>query len=93
MLATEQARNGGTTLPRGPFVAALAATALWALAVAGIDARDVATRVAESIRNLAWLYFLFTLVRRERAGRVQVAIAAAYGAVALRLGRRLRPSR
>jgi hypothetical protein len=42
-------------------------TALWALATAGIDPGDVATRVTESLRNLAWLGFMYALVRRDRS--------------------------
>ncbi|WP_375392367.1 XrtA/PEP-CTERM system histidine kinase PrsK [uncultured Sphingomonas sp.] len=66
---------------RGAFVAALLATALWALAVAGIDARDLAARLAEAVRNLAWLGFAFTLVRRTRVAGW--ALAAVYAVVAL----------
>ncbi|MEG3084636.1 XrtA/PEP-CTERM system histidine kinase PrsK [Sphingomonas sp. PB2P12] len=54
------------------FVVALFATSLWALAVAGIDAGDVATRIAESVRNVAWLFFMMTLVRHDRAGSVSL---------------------
>jgi len=83
MIAWSQLRDSTTALPRMPFVAALVATALWALAVAGIDARDVTARVAESVRNFAWLAFMFALVRRD--GRVPHfrTIACLYAAVAL----------
>ncbi len=53
---------------RRAFAAALVVTALWALAVAGIDPRDLSVRLAESLRNLAWIGFTFALLRRTRAG-------------------------
>lgn len=62
------------------FAVALLASGLWALAVAGIDARDVSTRLAEAVRNLAWLGFMLILVRRARAGGW--AVTAVYAAVA-----------
>ena len=65
-VALSRLRDAGTALPRLTFVVALGITALWALAVAGIDARDVTARVAESARNLAWLSFMYALVRRDR---------------------------
>ncbi|MEG3123937.1 XrtA/PEP-CTERM system histidine kinase PrsK [Sphingomonas sp. GB1N7] len=83
MIALSQLRDATTALPRLTFVVALIATALWALAVAGIDARDVTARVAESLRNLAWLGFMFALVRRDQAAPHQRAIAFVYGAVVL----------
>ena len=82
MIALSQLRDATTALPRLTFVVALVATALWALAVAGIDARDVTARVAESMRNLAWLGFMFALVRRDRGVPHVRAIAFVYGAVA-----------
>ncbi|MFM9829042.1 MAG: XrtA/PEP-CTERM system histidine kinase PrsK [Sphingomonas sp.] len=63
-LAFSQLRYARTPLPHRSFTLALAATALWALAVAGIGAADVTTLVAEAMRNLAWLGFLFALERR-----------------------------
>ena len=62
--------------PRAPFAAAALLTALWALAVAGIDARDLAARLAEGARNVAWLCFAAMLVRHARVGNR--ALAALY---------------
>lgn len=76
-------RHGGGALPRVPFVVALFATALWALAVAGLDARDVATRLAESGRNLAWLGFLYALSRHDRADPAWPSLHMVYAAVAM----------
>ncbi|MGU3391593.1 XrtA/PEP-CTERM system histidine kinase PrsK [Sphingomonas sp. M1A8_2b] len=66
------------------FVVALFATSLWGLAVAGIDPRDVATRIAESVRNIAWLVFMMALVRHDRAG--SVALGAVYCVVMIVAG-------
>ncbi|MDQ2878097.1 MAG: PEP-CTERM system histidine kinase PrsK [Pseudomonadota bacterium] len=75
-------RDAGSTLPRLTFVVALGATALWALAVAGIDARDVTAQIAESVRNLAWLGFMFALLRRDRHTPGARAVTMIYGVVA-----------
>ena len=82
MLALAQWRGRVAGLPRRTFVVALAATAIWLLAVAGIDTRDVVTRVLESARNLAWLGFMFALVRRGGVASRRSAVAAVYGVVA-----------
>jgi putative PEP-CTERM system histidine kinase len=81
-LAISRLREPADGLPRGSFAFALAATALWALAVAGIDARDIATRIVETVRNLAWFGFLYTLLRQS-GRRVGLAIGATFVVVAL----------
>ena len=68
-----------TGLPRLTFVAALGLTALWALAVAGIGAQDMAVRVAEAVRNLAWLGFMYALVRRGPHAANRRAVSGIYG--------------
>ncbi len=82
-VALSRLRDAGSALPRLTFVAALGMTALWALAVAGIGTTDVVTRVAESARNLAWLGFMYALVRRNRGGPEHRAVTIIYGVVAL----------
>ena len=73
----------GTALPRLTFVVALGTTALWALAVSGIGASDVVTRIAEAARNLAWLGFMYALIRRDRRGQEHRAVTIIYGVVTL----------
>ena len=68
-------------LPRRAFAVALGATAMWALAVAGLDARDLSARVAESLRNIAWLVFMLALVRR--GGLAGWGVALVHGVVML----------
>ena len=79
LLAVMQARHPAGTWPRAAFVAALGLSALCALAVSGIGAGDVSTRIAESARNIAWLGFMFALARRDRAATL--ALSAVYVAV------------
>jgi putative PEP-CTERM system histidine kinase len=76
-------RERKSGLPHLTFTIALIVTALWALAVAGIGTREFVTRLAESGRNLAWLAFMFTLVRRDPAAPQRRAVSAIYGAVVL----------
>ncbi|PCD02994.1 PEP-CTERM system histidine kinase PrsK [Sphingomonas spermidinifaciens] len=52
---------------RRALAAAFAMTALWALAVAGLGGGDGVTRLAEMLRNLAWLGFLWR-TESARAG-------------------------
>lgn len=62
-VALMQARNPTQLLPGRALVTALGFTALWALAIAGIGAADMVTRVLESARNLAWLAVLAAMAR------------------------------
>ncbi|TGX54964.1 PEP-CTERM system histidine kinase PrsK [Sphingomonas gei] len=78
---TIRASAGG--LPRRPLGAALALTALWALAVAGIGAGEMVTRLFETLRNLGWLGFMVTLHRRDANVRPPLALGTVYGVVAL----------
>lgn len=76
-------RTGMGALPRRPLAFALAATALWALALAGIGSTDVATWFAETLRNLAWLAFMLMLHRRDAQMRPPIALGTVYGVVCL----------
>ncbi|MEO6217478.1 MAG: XrtA/PEP-CTERM system histidine kinase PrsK [Sphingomonas sp.] len=80
-VALTRLHEAGTALPRLTFVVALGVTALWALALAGIGATDLVTHVAESARDLAWLGFMFALVRRDRDAPETRAVAIIYGVV------------
>ena len=83
-------RAAAVGLPSRMLVAALAVTALWALAVAGIGEADLVTRVVQSLRNLTWLAAMLVLVRRTGAG---AAGTAAGLALMLVVGRRIAPHR
>jgi len=81
-LALAQLRAGAASVPRTAFIAALGLSALWALAMAGIGSGDVMTWLAESLRNLGWLGFMYALLRRDTARRGR-AVTTIYGVVAL----------
>jgi putative PEP-CTERM system histidine kinase len=81
VLALSQLRDGAVSVPRTAFVAALGITALWALAVAGIGSQDLTTRVAENLRNIAWLAFMMALLRRDATARRDRAVTMIYGVV------------
>ncbi|AOH83930.1 histidine kinase [Sphingomonas panacis] len=76
-------REPASGLPRLTLMTALSVTALWALAVAGIGGGELVTRLAESARNLAWLAFMFALVRRDPSDARRRAVSLIYGAVVL----------
>src|SRR3546814_9957718 len=87
VLAVSQVRGAGSALPRLTFLIALGMTALWALAVAGIDAHELAPRVTESLRNLAWLAFMYALVRRrseEHTSELQSLMRISYAVFCLK---------
>ncbi|MGU3317420.1 XrtA/PEP-CTERM system histidine kinase PrsK [Sphingomonas sp. M6A6_1c] len=68
--------SAGAGAARNGLTFACILTALWALAVAGIGADDVAARLGEALRNLVWLAVLLALVRRGRSG--SIALYAVY---------------
>ena len=82
VLALAQARKPGGGVPGVPLVAALALTALWSLAVAGIGFGDIVTRVAEGLRQLGWLAFMVALLRTVPEGGRLRPVTALYGVVA-----------
>lgn len=65
---------------RRALAVALGVTALWALAVAGIEPTDVTASLVEAARDCAWLLAMLLFVRR--AGMLGVGIGAVYAAVA-----------
>ncbi len=83
LLAIWSWRRGGRAIPGRPLAVALAATALWALAVAGIGGAEAGTRIAELLRDFSWLGFMLVLMRRDGNLRQPAAPGAAYGAIAL----------
>jgi hypothetical protein len=81
VVAGSQMRRAGDAVPRLAFTAALACTALWALAVAGIGPRELPTRLTESLTDLAWLAFMFARARRGRDEGQAIAVTLIYGLV------------
>lgn len=80
-LRTLRATEAG--VPRRPLTVALALTGVWALAVAGLGTEDPGTRLAETLRNLAWIGFMIALQRNDRNARPPVALGTVYGVVIL----------
>ncbi|MCR5869787.1 MULTISPECIES: XrtA/PEP-CTERM system histidine kinase PrsK [unclassified Sphingomonas] len=76
-------RSDGAAMPRVPLVSALAVTALWALAVAGIGEGDLVTQIAAAARNLAWFGFMVALYRSGAIDRPPAAIGTVFGVVAV----------
>ena len=76
-------RSDGAAMPRVPLAAALALTALWALAVAGIGESDLVTQIAAAARNLAWFGFMVALYRSGAIERPPAAISTVFGVVAV----------
>lgn len=82
-LALSELGRARTGPSRVAFQVALALTALWALAVAGIGPTDVMSIVAEGVRNLAWLGFMMALMRGDGRQRGAGMVLGVYGIVAL----------
>lgn len=60
-------RDTRPSLGDAALLLALLATSLWAFAAASLGGTDAIARLAESLRNLTWLAFLFQMVRSARA--------------------------
>ena len=73
LLGLDQANRHRGDWPKPALVAALAATGLWALTVAGIEAHDIAIPIAVTIRNLAWFALMGLLVRRDSSAGIALA--------------------
>ena len=78
-LARWRRRWDTTAGPVTATVAAAALTALWALAVAGVEPRDISAHLAEGMRNMAWTGVMAAFVLRARADGG--ALATLYGVV------------
>ena len=82
-LAFSRLRSGVNGSVATTLVIALAVTALWALAIAGIGPTDVATRIAEGLRNLTMLALAASCWRRTRGKMPGAALGLVYIAAAL----------
>ena len=73
ILALGQARRRGGEDPQPALIVALSATGLWALTVAGLDARDVTGPVMVAIRDLSWLFLMGMVVRGHASAGIALA--------------------
>lgn len=80
LLAFGALQRGRWGLPRRMLSAALLLTGFWALAMAGIGPGEMATRMAEGMRNLGWLTFLLVALWRL-TGRVPPTLVAVHAMV------------
>ena len=80
LLAGYALRRPNAALPRWPVALALALTALWALAVAGVGTDDAATRLAQAVRTLGLLGLMVAL-HRDRSAVAPVGLGFVYGVV------------
>jgi putative PEP-CTERM system histidine kinase len=83
VLALWQVRSPEGGAHKFALIVALGASALWALAVAGTDSASDASGVAESIRNLGFLGFMYALLHQGEREQRSFALATVYGVVAL----------
>ncbi|WP_343227947.1 XrtA/PEP-CTERM system histidine kinase PrsK [Stakelama flava] len=82
MLALWSARAQAAGWPRMPFAVGFGATALWALAIAGIGQNQAPGQIGEGVRNLAWLIALYCFHRGNERRRAPLALPLVYGVVA-----------
>ena len=74
-------RRGDRTRPdRSAAIGALGLTAAWCVIVAALGSQDPAAVISESVRNLAWIFFLFRLFandgRHQSLGPIRPVVAA-----------------
>jgi putative PEP-CTERM system histidine kinase len=81
-LAVAQLRRRERDLHGTWLGAAFAATTLWALSVALLGAQSMASGLAESGRNFAFLGFMYAIVRTAAAGERHRAVRVVYAVVA-----------
>lgn len=79
LTAWQLRRRGDAAQPL--LAAGLAATALWAAASAAFGPDAEASRLVESVRNIAWLGFMLILLRRGGGQRTNTGIALVHGAL------------
>ena len=85
-LAVLQLRRWSDEPRHRPLVAAFAVISLWAVFLALLDPDSIATRFAESARNLAFLAFMHGLLKEAGEDERQRAVKSVYAAVAGAIG-------
>ena len=70
-------RGKGRRAPDKALIAALLLTASWSISVALAGPASLAASLGETLRNLGWLAFLYTIVRRT--GKAPATIGALIG--------------
>jgi putative PEP-CTERM system histidine kinase len=83
ILTVTEISAGARDRSRYVVAAACAATALWAVAGAAWGPTDVMTGHVETLRNIAWLGFMYALLRRAEGARRMLSLRAVYAALLL----------
>ena len=86
ILTVEEARAARRERHRWALAAAYAATVVWAIASAAMVPTALAAGYAETVRNVAWLGFMFALLRRGEGDRRMWSLRAVYAALLLVAG-------
>jgi putative PEP-CTERM system histidine kinase len=83
ILTVSEISAGRRDRQRWVLAAACAATALWAVASAALDPTTLLAGYAETLRNVAWLGFMYALLRRGEGARRMWSLRAVYAALLL----------
>lgn len=85
-LALVQLRHWNGDPRNRPLVTAFATVSVWAIFLALLDRHAMLTQLGESGRNLAFLAFMYSLIREDDEAGSQRAVKMVYGAVAAVIG-------
>jgi putative PEP-CTERM system histidine kinase len=85
-LAIFQLRHWNGDPRNRPLVTAFAVMAVWTIFLAMLDSYDFLTQLAESARNLAFLAFMYGIMREGDESGSQHSVKAVYAAVAAAVG-------
>ena len=83
ILAVTEMRAGQRDRARYILAVACGFTGLWAVASAAWGPTDLMTGHAETLRNVAWLGFMYALLRRAEGVRRMLSLRAVYAALIL----------
>ena len=83
LLAAGEIRTARFERQHWVLAAACAATALWGIAGAALHPTDLLGGYAETLRNVAWLGFMYALLRRGEGARRMWSLRAIYAALLL----------
>lgn len=86
VLTVSEIGAGRRDRQRWVLAAACAATALWAVASAALEPTTLLAGHAETLRNVAWLGFMYALLRRGEGTRRMWSLRAVYAALLLVAG-------
>jgi putative PEP-CTERM system histidine kinase len=86
ILAVSEVRAAQRERHRWVLAAAYAATSAWAVAGAALEPTTLAAGYTETLRNVAWLGFMYALLRRGEGERRMWSLRAVYAALLLVAG-------